>query len=497
MPSTATTAATTAFSADTSAALLVDHRLFLAGRRVDGSTGATLAVEDPATGETVCQVADATAADALAALDAACEVQDSWAAAAPRERARILRAACDYLNEHAADVAALITLEMGKSLEESRGEVDYSIDYLRWFAEEAVRITGEWKVNAAGTGRVLTMRQPVGPCLLITPWNAPLAMVARKVGPAIAAGCTMIVKPAEQTPLTALLLAQVLAEAGLPAGVLSVLPTSAPAVMTDALLQDPRLRKISFTGSTTVGRQLTEKAAKNLLRTSMELGGNAPFIVCVDADIDAAVDGAMIAKIRNNGEACIAANRFLVHADVAQQFTDALTRRMAELRTSDGRAAGTQVGPLISATQRAKVAELVDDAVSHGARVLTGGQAPDLPGYYYPPTVLTDIPAAARLNTEEIFGPVAPITVFTDEDDAIAAANDTPYGLVSYLYTRDLKRAIRLSERLQTGMVGLNRGFVSDAAAPFGGIKHSGVGREGGSTGIDEYLDLKYIAIDA
>ena len=483
-------------AADVSAAGLVDHRLFLAGHWVDASSGATLAVEDPATGKTFCHVADATEADALSALDAACEVQDSWAATAPRERARILRAACDYLTEHAADVAALITLEMGKSLEESRGEVDYSVDYLRWFAEEAVRITGEWKVNAAGTGRVLTMRQPVGPCLLITPWNAPLAMLARKVGPAIAAGCTMIVKPAAQTPLTALLLAHVLAEAGLSAGVLSVLPTSEPAVLTDALLRDSRLRKISFTGSTAVGRQLTEKAAANMLRISMELGGNAPFIVCADADVDAAVDGAMIAKIRNNGEACIAANRFLVHADVAEQFTDALTRRMAELPTGDGRTPGTRVGPLVSATQRDKVAELVDDAVGYGARVLTGGQTPDRAGYYYPPTVLTDVPAAARLNTEEIFGPVAPVTVFTDEDEAIAAANGTPFGLVSYLYTRDLTRAIRLSERLQTGMVGLNRGLVSDAAAPFGGFKHSGIGREGGSTGIDEYLELKYVAVN-
>lgn len=483
-------------TADTSAADLVDHRLFLAGRRVEGATGVTLAVEDPATGQTVCHVADATQADAIAALDAACQIQDSWAVTAPRERARILRSACDYLSDNAADVAALITLEMGKSLEESRAEVEYSIDYLRWFAEEAVRITGEWKVNAAGTGRVLTMRQPVGPCLLITPWNAPLAMVARKVGPAIAAGCTMIVKPAAQTPLTALLLAQALAGAGLPAGVLSVLPTSAPGALTDVLLQDPRLRKISFTGSTAVGRQLTEKAAKNMLRTSMELGGNAPFIVCADADVNAAVDGAMIAKIRNNGEACIAANRFLVHADVAQQFTNALTQRMAQLQTGDGRATGTKVGPLISATQRDKVAELVDDAVAHGARVLTGGQILNRPGYFYPPTVLTDVPVAARLNTEEIFGPVAPVTVFTNEDDAIAAANDTPYGLVSYLYTRDLKRAIRLAEGLQTGMVGLNRGLVSDAGAPFGGIKHSGVGREGGSTGIDEYLELKYVAVD-
>lgn len=479
----------------TSSALPVDTRLFLGGRRQDGSTGQTIVVENPATGAALTEVADATPEDALAALDAASAVQESWAVTPPRERGEILRRAYALLTEREDDLARIITLEMGKTLDESRAEVAYGADYLRWFSEEAVRISGEWKINAAGNARVLTMRQPVGPCLLITPWNVPLAMPARKIGPAIAAGCTMILKPAAQTPLTALYLAEVLAEAGLPDGVLSVLPTSDAGGLTDALFADDRIRKVSFTGSTGVGRLLLEKSAAHVLRTSMELGGNAPFIVCADADVDAAVDGAMLAKIRNNGEACVAANRFLVHVDVADEFSAKFADRMRALRTGDGTEPGVQVGPLIDAAQRDKVAGLVADAIARGGRVVTGGSSPEGAGYFFRPTVITDVPATARINTEEIFGPVAPIRVFHDDDEAIRVANDTEFGLVAYLYTRDISRAVRLSERLQTGMVGLNRGLVSDPAAPFGGIKHSGMGREGGSTGIDEYLETKYVAL--
>ena len=471
-----------------------DPRLFLGGRRQHGSTGRTIEVENPATGETFCEVADATAADALAALDVAVGAQETWAATPPRERGEILRRAYEILTARTEELAELITLEMGKSLAESRSEVAYGADYLRWFSEEAVRIGGEWRTNAAGNARLVIMRQPVGPCLLIIPWNAPIAMPARKIGPAVAAGCTMIVKPAAQTPLTSLFLAEVLAAAGLPDGVLSVLPTSDPGALSDVLLADPRLRKISFTGSTPVGRMLLAKAAPNVLRTSMELGGNAPFIVCADADVDAAVEGAMLAKMRNNAEACIAANRFLVHAHVADEFAAKLSARMVGLRTGDGMDPGVEVGPLIDARQRDKVTELVADATSRGARIVATGESPAGAGYFYPPTVITDIPASARLNREEIFGPVAPITTFTDDDEAVRMANDTEFGLVSYLYTRDVGRAVRLTEQLQTGMVGLNRGLVSDPAAPFGGVKQSGLGREGGSAGIEEYLETKYVA---
>jgi succinate-semialdehyde dehydrogenase/glutarate-semialdehyde dehydrogenase len=489
------TRATTTHPGTASATRTVDTRLRIAGERRAAATGATFAVEDPATGTTICEVADASPQDALHALDAAAAAQDGWAATAPRARAEVLRRAFDLLVARTDEIAALITLEMGKSLAESRAEVAYGAEFLRWFSEEAVRVTGEWKTNAAGDGRVLTMRQPVGPCLLITPWNVPLAMPTRKIGPALAAGCTAVLKPAEQTPLTALLLADVLAEAGLPDGVLNVVPTSDPGPVTEPLLRDPRLRKVSFTGSTAVGRLLLERSAPNVLRTSMELGGNAPFVVCADADLDAAVEGALVAKMRNIGEACIAANRFLVHADVAAEFARRLAERMSAMVVGPGSRDGVQVGPLIDGAQRDKVVELVADATDRGARVVTGGRAPDGPGYFYPPTVLTDVPAAARVNREEIFGPVAPITVFTDEDDAVRAANDTEFGLVAYLYTRDIGRAVRISERLQTGMVGLNRGLVSDAAAPFGGVKQSGLGREGGSSGIDEYLETKYVAL--
>ncbi|MFJ5993222.1 NAD-dependent succinate-semialdehyde dehydrogenase [Lentzea sp. NPDC092896] len=475
---------------------LVEKGLLVAGRWRPAAGGGTFAVENPATGQTLCEVADATPADALAALDAADAAQRRWAAVPPRGRGEVLRRAHDLLIERIDEFARLITLEMGKSLAESRAEVTYGAHYLRWFGEEAVRIDGTWKVSEDGTARVLVTRQPVGPCLLITPWNAPLAMPARKIGPAVAAGCTMVVKPAAQTPLTTAALAQVLTEAGLPDGVLNVIPTTQAAAVTEPLLRDGRLRKLSFTGSTPVGRLLMAQAAGTVLRTSMELGGNAPFIVCRDADVDAGVEGAMTAKLRNVGEACIAANRFHVHADVAEEFTEKLVARMGSIVVGAGSDPATHMGPMIDARQRSRVADLVSETVGSGARLRAGGEVPDGPGYFYPPTVLTDVPAGARISREEIFGPVAAIQTFTTEAEVLRVANDTEFGLVSYLYTRDLGRALRMVEQLETGMIGLNRGYVSDPSAPFGGMKQSGVGREGGATGIDEYLEQKYVAID-
>ncbi len=475
----------------------VDPGLFIGGRWRAASHGRQLLVENPATGKTLTEVADASVADGVAALDAACAAQRSWAAVPPRERGEILRRAYDLLIGRIERFAMLITLEMGKSLAESRTEVTYAANYLRWFGEEAVRIDGSWKTSEDGTARVLVMRQPVGPCLFITPWNAPLSMPARKIGPAIAAGCTMVVKPAAQTPLTINALAAVLAEAGLPDGVLNVVTTSEAPALSETLLHDRRLRKISFTGSTPVGRVLLAQAAENVLRTSMELGGNAPFIVCQDADVDRAVDGAVTAKLRNIGEACVAANRFHVHHSVAEEFTGQLVERMTGLRLGDGTDPDTDLGPLIDGRQRSRVAKLVDESVAAGARVRTGGEIPVGPGYFYPPTVLSDVPADARIAREEIFGPVAAIQTFSTDDEALAVANDTDFGLVGYLYTRDLDRALWMSERLETGMVGLNRGYISDASAPFGGVKQSGVGREGGRSGINEYLEEHYVAIQA
>jgi succinate-semialdehyde dehydrogenase/glutarate-semialdehyde dehydrogenase len=474
----------------------VDRELLIGGQWRAATGGRTFTVEDPATGNTLCDVADASPQDALAALDAAVSAQSAWASTSPRERSDVLRRAYDLITARAEELATVITLEMGKSLAESRNEVAYGADYFRWFSEETVRITGEWKVNSTGDGRILTLRQPVGPCLLITPWNVPLALPARKVAPAIAAGCTMVLKPASNTPLSALALAGILAEAGLPSGVLNVIPTSTSGSTTEPILRDPRLRKVSFTGSTAVGKVLIERSAANVLRTSMELGGNAPFLVCADADVDAAVRGGVTAKMRNLGEACIAANRFLVHADVADEFTDKLAAAMSSMTVGRGLDPGVQVGPLIDAAARDKVEALVDDAVRAGARVVVGGRVPSGPGHFYPPTVLADVPTSARVCHEEIFGPVAPITTFGSDADMVRAANDSEFGLVSYLFTRDIGRAFRLTEQLESGMVGLNRGFVSDAGAPFGGIKQSGLGREGGSIGIDEYLDVKYVALD-
>lgn len=459
-------------------------------------TGESLDVLDPSTGEVLASVADASPAEAQTALDAAVAVQRSWAGTSPRDRAEILRRAFELMIERRESLALLMTLEMGKPLADSRGEVTYAAEFLRWFAEEAVRIDGRWSVAPDGGSRLLTMKQPVGPTLMITPWNFPLAMGTRKIGPAVAAGCTMVVKPASQTPLSMYALAALMQEAGLPAGVLNVVTTTRTRQVMEPLIRDPRLRKLTFTGSTGVGRLLVEQSAAQLLRVSMELGGNAPFLVMADADIGAAVEGALLAKMRNMGEACTAANRFLVHESVAKDFARRLAERMSALRVGRGTEPGVQVGPLVDEAARAKVVELVDDAVGAGASVVTGGRPGDGPGWFYPPTVLADVPPDAACLREEIFGPVAPIATFATIDEALARANDTEYGLVAYAYTRDLATALQLSEELETGMVGINRGVVSNAAAPFGGVKHSGFGREGGREGIEEYLETKYVGID-
>jgi|SRR5579884_298162 len=474
----------------------VPTELLIGGKWREAEHGAKLPVEDPSTGEPLIEVSDGTVDDARAALDAAVDAQPAWAQHPPRERSEILRRAFEAIIARRDELALLMTLEMGKPLKESEAEIAYGAEFLRWFAEEAVRIDGRYAVAPNGQGRLLTMRQPVGPCLLITPWNFPLAMGTRKIGPAIAAGCTMVVKPAQQTPLSMLMLAKILQDAGLPDGVLNLITASSSGETMAPLIADPRLRKLSFTGSTEVGRKLMQQAADGLLRLSMELGGNAPFIVFDDADLDAAVEGAVIAKMRNIGEACTAANRFHVAGGVADEFAERLAGRLGSMKVGRGTEEGVEVGPLIDGTQRDKVAELVDDARDHGARVLVGGGARDGSGYFFEPTVLSDIPDEARLLREEIFGPVAPVKGFADEDEAIAAANDTEFGLVAYVYTRDVKRALRVAERLDTGMVGLNQGMVSNPAAPFGGVKQSGFGREGGVEGIGEYLETKYVAVN-
>ena len=473
----------------------VPQQLFIGGRWVDARGGATFAVEDPATGDAIAHVADATVEDGTAALDAAVAAQKDWAATPPRDRGEILRRAFEIVTERADELATIMTLEMGKPLKESKAEIAYGAEFLRWFSEEAVRVAGRYSTAPNGATRLLTLKQPVGPVLAITPWNFPLAMGTRKIAPAIAAGCTIVVKPAGLTPLTMLWLAQVLAEAGLPDGVLNVVTTKSTGKVMGPLIADPRLRKLTFTGSTEVGQSLVEQSAKGLLRVSMELGGNAPFLVFDDADVDAAVDGAMLAKMRNIGEACTAANRFIVHASVAEEFSTKLTERMQGLKSGPGLEEGVDVGPLVEEAQRDKVAQLVADAVGKGATVRCGGTLPDGPGWFYPPTVLTDVPLDSDLRTEEIFGPVAPIFTFTDEDEALAMANDTEYGLVAYAFTRDHARVIRVYEGLETGMVGINQGIVSNPAAPFGGVKASGFGREGGTEGIEEYLETKYVGL--
>ncbi len=472
----------------------VPKQLYIGGEWRNGAKG-TLTVEDPATGEALCEVADSSVDDARGALDAAAEAGPEWSRYPPRERAEILRRGFEAIVAREDELALLMTLEMGKPIEESKAEIAYGAEFLRWFSEQAVRIEGRYGVVPNGQGRLLTMKQPVGPCLLITPWNFPLAMGTRKIGPALAAGCTMVVKPAQQTPLSMLMLAQILEQAGLPGGVLNLVTASSSSETVRPLISDRRLRKLSFTGSTEVGRKLMEQSSENLLRLSMELGGNAPFLVFEDADIDAAVQGAMLAKMRNIGEACTAANRFHVAEAVAEGFAEQLAEKMGAMKVGRGTQDGVEVGPLIDEQQRTKVSELVEDAVERGARTLVGGQPRDGAGYFYEPTVLTEISEDARLLKEELFGPVAPVKSFAGEDEAVAAANATEFGLVAYLYTNDLKRALRVCERLETGMVGLNQGMVSNAAAPFGGVKHSGFGREGGPEGIEEYLETKYVAV--
>ncbi|MFN8080422.1 MAG: NAD-dependent succinate-semialdehyde dehydrogenase [Kineosporiaceae bacterium] len=473
----------------------VSTELFIGGQWRPATGGATVPVDDPATGEVIAHIADASVADGTAALDAAVAAQASWAATPPRERGEILRRAFELITARAEDLALIMTLEMGKPVKEALGEVAYAAEFFRWFSEEAVRISGRYSVAPNGATRLLTMKQPVGPCLFITPWNFPLAMGTRKIGPAVAAGCTMVVKPATQTPLSMYALAQIMTEAGLPDGVLNVITTSHSGAVMEPLIRDPRLRKLSFTGSTEIGRKLVEQSAEQLLRVSMELGGNAPFLVFADADLEAAVDGAMLAKMRNMGEACTAANRFIVHSSVAEEFARRFADKMAALTVGRGTEAGVDVGPLVDAPSQAKVAELVTQAVGAGARVLTGGTTVGERGYFYAPTVLTDVPADARLLSEEIFGPVAPVTTFETDEQAVALANASEYGLVAYAFTKDLSRAMRVAEGLETGMVGLNQGIVSNPAAPFGGVKHSGFGREGGAEGIEEFLETKYVGI--
>jgi succinate-semialdehyde dehydrogenase/glutarate-semialdehyde dehydrogenase len=473
----------------------VPTQLYIAGKWVSGNGKGSIAVEDPATGKTLVEIANANASDGLAALTAADEASASWAKVAPRERAEILRRAFEIVKARSEEFATLISLEMGKPIAEARGEVAYGNEFLRWFSEEAVRISGRYGSSPEGTGRMLVTQRPVGPAFAITPWNFPLAMATRKIGPALAAGCTMVIKPAELTPLTTLLLTSVFEEAGLPAGVLNVITTNTSAETSAPIIADSRLRKITFTGSTAVGVRLLEQSAKQVLRTSMELGGNAPFLVFEDADLDAAVEGAMLAKLRNIGQACTAANRFIVHESLADEFANRIAARMEDMPLGRGVDPETKIGPVINEKARANLKRLVDATVSEGGDIVTGGTYVDGDGYFFRPTVLSNVKPGSTILNEEIFGPVAPIVRFKDEDEAVRIANDTEYGLVSYAFTRDLKRGMRLIERLDTGMTGLNTGLVSNAAAPFGGVKQSGLGREGGLEGIHEYLETKYVMI--
>jgi len=469
--------------------------LFIGGSWRPAESGRRFTVSNPATEEVLSEVADAGPVDAMAALDAACQAQDSWAKTAPRQRAEILRRAFDLVTEHSEQLATLITLEMGKPLADARSEVAYGAEFLRWFSEETARIGGRTAVAPEGALTIFTVARPVGPCLLITPWNFPLAMLTRKIGPALAAGCTCVVKVASLTPLTALAFVHLLVEAGVPSGVVNVITSSSAASVSTPILADPRLRKLSFTGSTEVGRTLLEQASQNVVRTSMELGGCAPFIVFDDADLDQAVRSAVIAKTRSNGEACNAANTFYVQSGIAEQFADRLTEAFSALRVGPGLEPGVDLGPLVSAVQRQSVAAAVEDALSRGARLRTGGVLPQGTGFFYPPTVLCDVPEGTPLLTHEIFGPVAPLTVFDTEEEIVRRANSTDYGLAGYLHTSDMTRVLRLSGQLQVGMVAVNTGPISNAAAPFGGVKQSGLGREGGTEGIEEYLECQYIGL--
>jgi succinate-semialdehyde dehydrogenase / glutarate-semialdehyde dehydrogenase len=475
----------------------VPRELLIGGDWRAAAAGKMFEVLDPATGEILATVADATPADGSAALDAATAAQADWGRRPPRERSEILRRGFELVVDNADALAALISSEMGKPLAEARGEVTYGAEFLRWFAEEAVRPPGDFRRSPDGASKILVSRRPIGTCLLITPWNFPLAMATRKVAAALAAGCTTILKPAGETPLTALYFARLMEQAGTPAGVLNVLTTTRSSALVSPLLGDGRVRKLSFTGSTPVGRLLVEQCGSQLVRPSMELGGNAPFIVFDDVDLDQAIDGAMVAKMRNMGEACTAANRFLVAEGLADAFVDGLAARMESLRLGHGHDEGTQVGPLINAQACEDMAALVRDAVDRGATIRVGGEAPDRQGWFFSPTVLDHVPANARVVREEIFGPIAPVIRFQDEDEAIRVANDTEFGLVAYVYTRDVSRALRIADRLETGMVAINRGLVSNAAAPFGGVKQSGMGREGSREGLEDYMDITYTAVDA
>jgi len=468
--------------------------LFIGGEWT--TTGRTIGVTDPATEDTLVEIADGTPDDALAAVAAAEAALPGWAATPPRQRAECLRKAWALMIERSDAIARLMVLENGKALRDAKGEVTYAAEFFRWYAEEAVRIDGAVTTAPAGTNRIMVLRQPVGVSVLVTPWNFPAAMATRKIGPALAAGCTVVLKPAKETPLCAFAVAEILREAGVPAGVVNVVCTSKAGPLVGAMLADPRVRKLSFTGSTEVGRTLLATAAQTVTNCSMELGGNAPFLIFDDADLDAALDGAFLAKMRNGGEACTAANRFYVHEAVADEFTSRFADRLSKLAVGPGLDEGTDLGPLVNEDTRSKVASLVESATAGGARAVTGGRAPDRRGFFYLPTVLGDVPPDAAILGTEIFGPVAPVVRFRDEADVIRWANDTEYGLVSYLYTGDLRRALRVSEALETGMVGVNRGIVSDPAAPFGGVKQSGIGREGGHEGLLEFTESKYIAVD-
>jgi succinate-semialdehyde dehydrogenase/glutarate-semialdehyde dehydrogenase len=470
----------------------VPDKLYIGGKWVAGSAAEPIRVYDPATGDVIKTIANATPEDGIAALDSAVAIADDWAATPPRARGEILRRAFDLLQERRDEFALLMTIEMGKPLAEANGEVTYGGEFLRWFSEEAVRITGRYGTNPEGTGRMIVSQHPVGPSFLITPWNFPLAMATRKIAPALAAGCTVVIKPAELTPLTTLYFAKLLEDAGLPGGVVNVITTSTSGAVSAPIIADPRLRKLSFTGSTAVGQKLIEQSAKGVLRTSMELGGNAPFVVFDDANLDRAVAGALAAKFRNIGQACTAANRFIVHESIADEFTRRVTEAVTEFRIGRGTEAGVTIGPLINESAVNKADELVKDAVERGAQIRTGGARIDGPGTFYEPTVVSGVREGSAILKEEIFGPVLSIVKFADEDDAVRIANDTEYGLVSYVYTDDLARGQRMIERLQTGMMGLNMGVISNAAAPFGGVKQSGIGREGGFEGIHEYLSTKY-----
>jgi succinate-semialdehyde dehydrogenase/glutarate-semialdehyde dehydrogenase len=471
-------------------------QLFVGGTWRDASDAATFDVTNPATGETVAKVASASVEDGKAAVNAAADAFAGWAALKPRERGEILRRAFELFISQKEEFARLITIENGKALPDARAEVAYAAEFFRWNAEEAVRNIGEVSRAPASGARILVQHKPAGIAVLVTPWNYPAAMGTRKIAPALAAGCPVIIKPASETPLTMLALMPVLEQAGVPKGVVNVLPSRRSGALVDALLHDARVRVVSFTGSTEVGRKLLHSAADGVINPAMELGGNAPFLVLADADLDRAVDGAVLAKMRNLGEACTAANRFYVHEAVHDAFADKLAKRMAAMKVGNGLESDVEVGSLVNAETRDKVVELVEDAVKRGARILTGGKPITGKGYFYPPTVLVDVPDDARCFQEEIFGPVAAISRFKDDDDAIARCNDTEYGLVAYLYTRDLARGLALSERIDAGMIGLNRGLVSDPAAPFGGMKQSGIGREGAHEGLMEFLETQYISVE-